>query len=87
MTKNPNTKNLNLVQFSSDEIGDNHMFTSIETPIKKDSFFECIKKNKIENLSIIPANADLSGLETEVAEEVFSEDIEKGKVISFFNIP
>ena len=35
--------------------------------IKKDSFFECIKKTKIENLSIIPANADLSGLETEVA--------------------
>jgi len=28
---------------------------------------ECIKKTKIENLSIIPANADLSGLETEVA--------------------
>jgi chromosome partitioning protein len=35
--------------------------------IKKDFFFECIKKTKIENLSIIPANADLSGLETEVA--------------------
>ena len=35
--------------------------------IKKDSFFDCIKKTKIENLSIIPANADLSGLETEVA--------------------
>ena len=35
--------------------------------IKKDSFFECIKKTKIENLSIITANADLSGLETEVA--------------------
>ena len=35
--------------------------------IKKDSFLECIKKTKIENLSIIPANADLSGLETEVA--------------------
>jgi chromosome partitioning protein len=35
--------------------------------IKKDSFFECIKKTKVDNLSIIPANADLSGLETEVA--------------------
>ena len=35
--------------------------------IKKDSFFECIKKTQIENLKIIPANADLSGLETEVA--------------------
>jgi len=35
--------------------------------IKKDSFAECIKKTKIENLSIIPANAELSGLETEVA--------------------
>jgi chromosome partitioning protein len=35
--------------------------------IKKDSFFECIKKTRVDNLSIIPANADLSGLETEVA--------------------
>ena len=37
--------------------------------IKKDSFFECIKKTKIENLNIIPANAELSGLESEVANE------------------
>ena len=37
--------------------------------IKKDSFIECIKKTKIENLSIIPANAELSGLESEVANE------------------
>ena len=35
--------------------------------IKKVSVFECIKKTKRENLSIIPSNADLSGLETEVA--------------------
>lgn len=46
MTKNPNTKNLNLVQFSSDEIGDNHMFTSVETPLKKDAFLMSDEEKK-----------------------------------------
>ena len=35
--------------------------------IKKNNFLECVKKTKIENLNIIPANAELSGLESEIA--------------------
>ena len=30
---------------------------------------ECVKKTKIENLNIIPANAELSGLESEIAND------------------
>jgi chromosome partitioning protein len=37
--------------------------------IKKNNFLECVKKTKIENLNIIPANAELSGLESEVAND------------------
>lgn len=86
MTKNPNTKNLNLVQFSVDEIGDNHMFTSIETPLKKDAFLmsDDEKKEKIsfhfkeimEILGLDLTDDSLKGTPDRVAkmyvEEIFS---------------
>jgi len=37
--------------------------------IRKNNFMECVKKTKIENLSIIPANSELSGLESEIAND------------------
>lgn len=38
MTKNPILEKATLVAFSTDEIGDNHLFTSVETPMKSDAF-------------------------------------------------
>lgn len=101
MTKNPNTKNLNLVQFSSDEIGDNHMFTSIETPLKKDAFLmsDGEKKEKIsfhfkeimEILGLDLTDDSLKGTPDRVAkmyvEEIFSglKPENKPKVALFEN--
>ena len=101
MTKNPNTKNLNLVQFSSDEIGDNHMFTSIETPLKKDAFLmsDDEKKQKIsfhfkeimEILGLDLTDDSLKGTPDRVAkmyvEEIFSglKPENKPKVALFEN--
>jgi len=46
------TKNKTLTDFSMDEIGDDHMFTGLETPIKKDAFLlsDTQKKEKIADL-------------------------------------
>jgi len=38
MTKNPKIDKATLVAFSVDEIGDNHLFTTVETPMKVDAF-------------------------------------------------
>ena len=38
MTKNLTIDKSRLVSFSIDEIGDNHLFTSVETPMKVDAF-------------------------------------------------
>ena len=38
MTKNPTINKSKLVSFSIDEIGDNHLFTTVETPMKADAF-------------------------------------------------
>lgn len=38
MTKNPKIDKATLVAFSVDEIGDNHLFTTVETPMKPDAF-------------------------------------------------
>jgi GTP cyclohydrolase I len=38
MTKNPKIDKATLVAFSVDEIGDNHLFTTVETPMKADAF-------------------------------------------------
>ncbi len=38
MTKNPKIDKTTLVAFSVDEIGDNHLFTTVETPMKADAF-------------------------------------------------
>lgn len=38
MTKNPILDKSKLVAFSIDEIGDNHLYTSVETPMKTDAF-------------------------------------------------
>ena len=45
-------KNKTLPDFSIDEIGDDHMFTGLETPIKKDAFLlsDTEKKEKIADL-------------------------------------
>ena len=101
MTKNPNTKNLNLVQFSVDEIGDNHMFTTIETPLKKDAFLmsDDEKKEKIsfhfkeimEILGLDLTDDSLKGTPDRVAkmyvEEIFSglKPENKPKVALFEN--
>lgn len=101
MTKNPNTKNLNLVQFSADEIGDNHMFTSIETPLKEDAFLmsDEEKKQKIsfhfreimEVLGLDLTDDSLKGTPDRVAkmyvEEIFSglKPENKPKVALFEN--
>ena len=101
MTKNPNTKNLNLIQFSSDEIGDNHMFTSVETPLKKDAFLmsDEEKKQKIsfhfreimEVLGLDLTDDSLKGTPDRVAkmyvEEIFSglKPDNKPKVALFEN--
>jgi chromosome partitioning protein len=37
--------------------------------IKKNSFYDSVIKTKIDNLSLISANAELSGLETEIAND------------------
>jgi GTP cyclohydrolase I len=49
MTKNPTVDTSKLVSFSIDEIGDNHLFTSVETPMKVDAFLlsDEDKKEKI----------------------------------------
>lgn len=49
MTKNPVLDKASLVSFSIDEIGDNHLFTSVETPLKSDAFIisDEAKKEKI----------------------------------------
>jgi GTP cyclohydrolase I len=49
MTKNPTINKSKLVSFSIDEIGDNHLFTTVETPMKADAFAlsEGEKKEKI----------------------------------------
>ena len=49
MTKNPTINNSKLVAFSIDEIGDNHLFTTIETPMKTNAFAmsDMEKKEKI----------------------------------------
>lgn len=49
MTKNPTVVTSKLVSFSIDEIGDNHLFTSVETPMKADAFLlsDEEKKDKI----------------------------------------
>lgn len=46
------TKNKTLTDYSIDEIGDDHMFTGLETPIKKDAFLlsDTQKKEKIADL-------------------------------------
>lgn len=101
MTKNPNTKNLNLVQFSVDEIGDNHMFTSVETPLKNDAFLmsDEEKKQKIsfhfreimEVLGLDLTDDSLKGTPDRVAkmyvEEIFSglKPENKPKVALFEN--
>lgn len=101
MTKNPNTKYLNLVQFSVDEIGDNHMFTTIETPLKKDAFLmsDGEKKEKIsfhfreimEILGLDLTDDSLKGTPDRVAkmyvEEIFSglKPENKPKVALFEN--
>ena len=101
MTKNPNTKNLNLIQFSVDEIGDNHMFTTIETPLKEDAFLlsDEEKKEKIsfhfkeimEILGLDLTDDSLKGTPDRVAkmyvEEIFSglKPENKPKVALFEN--
>lgn len=101
MTKNPNTKNLNLVQFSSDEIGDNHMFTSIETPLKEDAFLMSDEEKKqrisahfreiMEILGLDLTDDSLKGTPDRVAkmyvEEIFSglKPENKPKVALFEN--
>lgn len=49
MTKNPKIDKATLVAFSVDEIGDNHLFTTVETPMKVDAFMmtDQEKKEKI----------------------------------------
>ena len=49
MTKNPKIDKATLVAFSIDEIGDNHLFTSVETPLRTDAFMlsDQEKKDKI----------------------------------------
>ncbi|GGC84921.1 GTP cyclohydrolase 1 [Flavobacterium lutivivi] len=49
MTKNLTIDKSRLVSFSIDEIGDNHLFTSVETPMKADAFemTDLEKKEKI----------------------------------------
>lgn len=49
MTKNPTVDTSKLVSFSIDEIGDNHLFTSVETPMRADAFLlsDEEKKDKI----------------------------------------
>jgi GTP cyclohydrolase I len=101
MTKNPNTRNLNLVQFTLDEIGDDHLFTSLETPLKKDAFLlsDEEKKEKIsihfreimEILGLDLTDDSLKGTPDRVAkmyvEEIFSglKPENKPKVALFEN--
>lgn len=49
MTKNPKIDKAKLVSFSVDEIGDNHLFTTVETPMKASAFDmpDSEKKEKI----------------------------------------
>ncbi|RAR74163.1 GTP cyclohydrolase I FolE [Flavobacterium aciduliphilum] len=49
MTKNPTLDTSKLVSFSIDEIGDNHLYTSVQTPMKPDAFMmsDAEKKEKI----------------------------------------
>ena len=49
MTKNPKIDKAKLVSFSVDEIGDNHLFTTVETPMKANAFDmpDSEKKEKI----------------------------------------
>jgi chromosome partitioning protein len=53
--------------------------------IKKNNFLECVKKTKIENLNIIPANAELSGLESEVANDPQKAFLLKKIIDDYFN--
>ena len=46
MTKNPEKDKSKLVSFSIDEIGDNHLFTSVETPMKPDAFVMADEEKK-----------------------------------------
>lgn len=80
------TKNPNLIQFSTEEIGDNHLFTSIDTPLKEGAFLmsDDEKKEKIsshfreimEVLGLDLTDDSLKGTPDRVAkmyvEEIFS---------------
>ena len=80
------TKNPNLIQFSTEEIGDNHLFTSIDTPLKEGAFLmsDDEKKEKIsfhfkeimEILGLDLTDDSLKGTPDRVAkmyvEEIFS---------------
>ncbi len=55
--------------------------------IKKNNFSECVKKTKIENLSIIPANAELSGLESEIANDPQRAFLLKKIIDDYFDGP
>ncbi len=80
------TKNPNLIQFSTEEIGDNHLFTSIDTPLKEGAFLmsDKDKKEKIsshfreimEVLGLDLTDDSLKGTPDRVAkmyvEEIFS---------------
>jgi chromosome partitioning protein len=53
--------------------------------IKKNNFLECVKKTKIENLNLIPANAELSGLESEIANDPQKAFLLKKIIDDYFN--
>ena len=55
--------------------------------IKKNNFLECVKETKIENLNIIPANAELSGLESEIANDPQKAFLLKKIIDDYFNSP
>ena len=55
--------------------------------IKKNNFLECVKKTKIENLNIIPADAELSGLESEIANDPQKAFLLKKIIDDYFNSP
>ena len=55
--------------------------------IKKNNFLECVKKTKIENLNIIPANAELSGLESEIANDPQKAFLLKKIIDDYFDSP
>ncbi len=101
MTKNPNFKKYDLKILSPDEIGDDHLFTTIETPMKKDAFLlsDQQKKEKIafhfkeimETLGLDLTDDSLRGTPDRVAkmyvEEIFSglNPANKPKIALFDN--